>query len=79
VWATNYLWLKLWLGVTRNLTWCTTKFVVSSMGGKNYWFLSLTICKSMQEGGNARLDILNLLWGTILCLLIINMPRMKGY
>jgi len=45
---------------------------------QNYWFLNLTICRNMPVGGSARLHILDLLWGNMLCLLIVSMPRMNG-
>jgi len=51
---------------------------MSLMGGKNYWFLNLIVDRSMQVGGNARLHILGLIWGNILCLLIVNVPRMSS-
>jgi hypothetical protein len=69
----NYFAMRLWLGVR-----CTTRFAMSLMGGKNYWFLNLIVDISMQVGGNARLHILGLIWGNILCLLIVSVPRMRS-
>ncbi len=37
----------------------------------------LLVHKSMEVGGSARLHVLDSLWGNILCLLTINMPRMN--
>jgi hypothetical protein len=74
VWATKLpSGLRLWLGVMHYK-------ICNELDGRvqNYWFLSLTICRNMQVGGSARLHILDLLWGNMLCLLIVNMPRMNG-
>ncbi len=35
----------------------------------------LLVHKSMEVGGSARLHVLDSLWGDILCLLTVNMPR----
>jgi hypothetical protein len=61
-----------------SLTWCTTRFALNLMGGENYWFLSLIGDKSMQVGGSARLHVLSLIWGNILCRLIVSVLRMSN-
>jgi hypothetical protein len=50
---------------------------MSLMEGKNYWFLSLIICRSMQVWGSARLHVLDLLWGNNLCLPIVKHAKNK--
>jgi hypothetical protein len=67
--------LRQWYGVIGNCLWFDAKCVVKLKGGKNYWCLSLIVCKNMHVGKNARLYALDVLWVKNPCQRKTNMQK----
>jgi hypothetical protein len=69
VWVAKLPWAEAMVGCDGKFNMVCYKICNEFNGNEN-----LLICRSMEVGRSARLDSL---WGNILCLLTINMPRMN--
>jgi len=68
MWVTKLAWVEVVLRCDGKLTMVLCKVCVMRLKvGKIFWCISLTTCKNMHVGKNARLHTLDVLWATISC------------